>query len=124
MLKHSDLSELTLSSDHDLAVKNPELIEEWHPTRNGDLTPDQVTPGSNRKVWWRCSRGHEWKAVVNDRTRGTGCPFCNRERRQCRNTVKNIKQLKNKGFQNTKQIPKAVVLAVLNRCSLPTPPLK
>ncbi|MBQ04337.1 hypothetical protein CL673_06475 [Candidatus Bathyarchaeota archaeon] len=27
--------------------------------RNGDLTPDQITLGSRRKVWWRCGRGHE-----------------------------------------------------------------
>tara|TARA_B100001971_G_scaffold59222_1_gene54265 strand:+ start:906 stop:1187 length:282 start_codon:yes stop_codon:yes gene_type:complete len=64
-----------------LADRNPELAKEWHPTRNGDLTPDQVTPGSSRKVWWRCSLGHEWEARVGDRTRGSGCPDCARERR-------------------------------------------
>ena len=84
MLYHSDLSELKISANHNLAVKNPELAEEWHPTRNGDLTPDQVTPRSSRKVWWRCSRGHEREATIYNRTRGTGCPDCNRERRRSR----------------------------------------
>ncbi|MDP6459151.1 MAG: zinc-ribbon domain-containing protein [Candidatus Bathyarchaeota archaeon] len=64
----------------------PELAEEWHPTKNGDLKPAQVTPGSGIKVWWKCSkRGHGWEAVTKERTRGTGCPFCNRERRRSRN---------------------------------------
>ncbi|MBQ03731.1 hypothetical protein CL673_03350 [Candidatus Bathyarchaeota archaeon] len=68
-----------------LADRNPELAKEWHPIKNGDLTPAQVTPGSGKKVWWRCSRGHEWEAMVKSRTRGTGCPYCYRERRQRRN---------------------------------------
>ena len=37
----------------------PELAEEWHPTRNGDLTPERVTPKRGKKVWWKCSRDHE-----------------------------------------------------------------
>ena len=31
----------------------PHLVKEWHPTKNGDLTPKDVTYGSNKKVWWR-----------------------------------------------------------------------
>jgi hypothetical protein len=38
-----------------LADVNPELAKQWHPDKNGDLTPDDVLPGSNKKVWWRCS---------------------------------------------------------------------
>ena len=64
------------SKEYNLAVKHPELAREWHPTRNGDRTPDQFTPGSGKKVWWRCSREHEWKAVVSSRTNGSGCPYC------------------------------------------------
>ena len=61
-----------------LAILNPELIEEWHPTKNGSLTPYDVTPGSNIKVWWKCPKGddHEWKTSPNHRAIGTGCPFC------------------------------------------------
>ena len=56
-----------------------ELAEEWHPTKNGDLTPSEVTSGTHRKVWWRCSEGpdHEWKTSVDARARGgTNCPYC------------------------------------------------
>lgn len=35
-----------------------------------------VTPHSNYKAWWKCSKGHEWQAVVSSRSYGTGCPFC------------------------------------------------
>jgi len=64
-----------------LAAKHPELLVEVHPTRNGDLDPDAVAAGSNRKVWWRCeSCGHEWRTRVCTRTAGAGCPVCSRAR--------------------------------------------
>ena len=36
------------------------------------------TPGSHKKVWWRCSENHVWKAVVYSRTsdKRCGCPVC------------------------------------------------
>jgi len=61
---------------NDLASQMPELAREWHPTKNGDMTPDAVTRGSHKKVWWRCGKGHEWKAVVKSRASGCGCPYC------------------------------------------------
>jgi len=54
----------------------PHLISEWHSVRNGELRPDDVPPRSRRVVWWRCRRGHEWQARVQNRTAGTGCPYC------------------------------------------------
>ena len=59
-----------------LASEYPLLRTEWHPTKNTDVSPDSIAPGSHRKVWWRCSKGHEWLAQVNSRARGTGCPYC------------------------------------------------
>jgi len=53
-----------------------ELARQWHPTKNASLTSDAVTPHSGQKVWWLCAHGHEWKAVINSRTRGMGCPYC------------------------------------------------
>lgn len=53
------------------------LLEQWHPDKNGDLTPDMITSGSRRNVWWRCDRGHEWMSRPYARTkRSTGCPYC------------------------------------------------
>ena len=53
------------------------LVREWHPTKNGKLTPNDVTHGSEKKVWWLCSKcGNEWKSFVYHRTKGHGCPQC------------------------------------------------
>ena len=66
-----------LAGFNDLATRSPDIAAQWHPTRNGDLRPDQVSAGMNAKVWWRCDLGHEWEAVVNSRTsKGDGCPVC------------------------------------------------
>ncbi|MFC1745908.1 zinc-ribbon domain-containing protein, partial [Candidatus Riflebacteria bacterium] len=59
-----------------LAINNPELAAQWHPEKNGDLTPEQVTPGSDKKVWWLCEKSHEWMSTVSHRTLGRGCPQC------------------------------------------------
>lgn len=55
----------------------PFLLKEWHETKNGQLTPDDVSPSSKKKVWWKCERRHEWEAAVYSRTYGgTCCPYC------------------------------------------------
>ena len=69
----------------DLATTMPELAAEWHPTKNGDLLPKDVSAGAERKVWWICAEGHEWQAYVGNRTRGTGCPICYKRKRMVRN---------------------------------------
>lgn len=62
---------------NDLATKYPELISEWNYEKNGILTPNSITYGTRKKVWWKCSLGHEWEASVIDRTRnGWNCPIC------------------------------------------------
>ena len=61
---------------NDLVTTNPELAKQWHPTKNGGLTPQDVTASSNKSVWWICDEGHEWKATVKDRKNGIGCPYC------------------------------------------------
>lgn len=65
-----------LQGDNDLAANYPELAQQWHPTKNGVLTPKDVVPGTKRKVWWCCSYGHEWQASVASRVAGSGCPVC------------------------------------------------
>ena len=59
-----------------LADLHPELAAEWHPSRNGELTPAQVTPGTTNRGWWRCSQGHEWQASIASRVAGRGCSQC------------------------------------------------
>ena len=62
---------------NDLQSQFPDLAAQWHPTKNGNLTPQQVTTSSGRKVWWLCDEGHEWSIRVAGRQYGrTGCPSC------------------------------------------------
>lgn len=65
-----------LAGFNDLLTTNLALADEWHPTKNGDLLPNMVTSHSNKMVWWKCSKGHEWQAKVNDRSNGNNCPIC------------------------------------------------
>jgi DNA-directed RNA polymerase subunit RPC12/RpoP len=69
-----------LCKESSLAVVNPTLAKEWHPTKNGKLTPKDVLPSSPKKVWWKCSNGHEWQAGIAYRGRGRGCPYCDGKR--------------------------------------------
>ena len=61
---------------NDLESVRPDLAAQWHKTKNGLLTPQQVTVSSNKKVWWFCERDHTWPAAVASRSGGTGCPTC------------------------------------------------
>ena len=67
-----------LAGYNDLATTNPELAKEWHPTKNGDLTPQMIPAGTEKKVWWICKNGHEWQAAVYRRNKGSSCPACSR----------------------------------------------
>lgn len=61
---------------NDLQTVNPSLAEDWSYKKNGNLKPEDFTPNSGKKVWWRCSQGHEWQATIHDRNGGKGCPYC------------------------------------------------
>ncbi len=66
-----------LAGYNDLGTRFPAVAAQWHPTRNGDLRPDQVLAGTVAKMWWRCEQGHEWEARVGSRTSGgRDCPVC------------------------------------------------
>ena len=70
-----------IKGENDLQTVNPALANEWNYEKNNGLTPADVTPNSNKKVWWKCSKGHEWQATINNRNRGNGCPVCDSERK-------------------------------------------
>jgi len=68
-----------LTKEYNLKALFPEIAKQWHSTRNGVLQPDQFTPGSQKKVWWRCKKGCEWEATAGNRTKpngSSGCPYC------------------------------------------------
>ena len=63
-----------------LAETHPEVAKQWHPTLNGELTPNDLAAGSNKKVWWKCEKetDHEWESTVATRTRlkRSRCSIC------------------------------------------------
>ena len=65
-----------IGEDNNLAFLHPKIVEQWHPTKNGDLKPSDLAPKTNRKVWWLCDKGHEWKATIASRVTGRSCQEC------------------------------------------------
>ena len=55
--------------NNSLAEVHPELVSEWS-EKNLPLTPDDITFGSNKKVWWKGTCGHEWQTSVKARLNG------------------------------------------------------
>lgn len=64
-----------LAGFNDLASQYPEIAAEWS-ERNHPLEPTMVTAFANRKVWWKCSKGHEWNTLISTRSGGSKCPYC------------------------------------------------
>lgn len=76
MLRDSSCPECALASSS-LAAVNPAAAAEWHPKKNGDVTPDRVDADHLMNAWWICPRGHEFQATVRSRARGNRrCPIC------------------------------------------------
>ena len=66
-----------LAGENDLATLYPDIAAQWDEEKNGALHPNNVTAGSNRRVWWRCEKGHSYRAMIAQRVRrGDGCPYC------------------------------------------------
>lgn len=95
---------------NDLQTINPRLASQWHPTKNGNLKPEQVTFGSRRKVWWLLPYDDkktgihydfEWQASISKRARGANCPFLITYRGE--NYIKQYLQKNNISFNTQKK---------------------
>jgi len=93
----------------------PRLIAEWHPTKNVDLFPYEVTYASVRKIWWKCPNGpdHEWVAQPIQRTaRGAGCPYCKGRRvsiTNCLATIAPVLAMQWHPTRNGRLTPKSIL---------------
>ena len=67
---------------NDLSTVNPKLASEWNYEKNGNLKPENFMPNSNKKVWWKCDKGHEWQAIIKNRSKGNGCPYCSGRKKE------------------------------------------
>ena len=75
------LGRYAVKGENDLQTVNPAIAKEWNYEKNDDLKPEEFTANSNKDVWWKCSKGHEWHASIANRNKGNGCPVCNSERK-------------------------------------------
>ena len=66
------------TADRNFATEYPELLKEWNWEKNSHMKPEDFTPRSQSKVWWKCEKGHSWEAPITNRTRDTknSCPVC------------------------------------------------
>ena len=67
-----------VSDTNRLSITFPEIAKEWDYSKNGNLAPENISFGSTKIIYWKCHKGHEWQATVNGRSRGRGCPVCNK----------------------------------------------
>ena len=73
---HYCTGQLPISGVNDLQTLFPEVAARWHPTKNGELTPDKIAAYSNKYVWWKCDKDHSTETKVNNKTLGRGCGVC------------------------------------------------
>ena len=60
-----------MSDKQPLSVTHPELAKEadgWDPS--------DFISGSHKKLSWKCSKNHKWRAAIRDRAAGKGCRQC------------------------------------------------
>lgn len=68
---------LSYEKENSIAAVSTELLNEWHPTKNGDIKPEFIPAMSNKLLWWVCSKcGYEWRAPAYRRSKGSACPAC------------------------------------------------
>jgi len=81
-----------LSEKNKLINVYPQIANEWHPTKNGKLTPSDISYGSEKYVWWKCPKGpdHEWEMMVLTRKKGGRCPFCINRKVSVTNNLKTL----------------------------------
>ncbi|QKF93881.1 restriction endonuclease type II-like protein [Fadolivirus algeromassiliense] len=66
-----------LADDNNLEILYPAISQQWNYEKNGDLKPNQCFPASNKIVWWKCDKGHEWQTAISARTlKKSSCLYC------------------------------------------------
>ena len=61
----------------DLKTKYPQIAESWDMELNEGLVPENFSPTSAQKVWWKCPKGHSWLMQIGARVaHGQGCAVC------------------------------------------------
>uniref|UniRef100_A0A6M3ILR1 Treble clef zinc finger domain-containing protein n=1 Tax=viral metagenome TaxID=1070528 RepID=A0A6M3ILR1_9ZZZZ len=63
-----------------LQDRYPNIAEIWHPVKN-NITPNQIFPHINKRVWWLDRCGHEYIMSISNKTDNNYCcPYCSGKR--------------------------------------------
>ncbi len=65
-----------IEKDNSINSLNPVVAKEWNYEKNGGLKPEFFAANSGKVVWWKCNKGHEWQTAIQNRNKGSGCPYC------------------------------------------------
>lgn len=65
-----------LSQKFNFKVLYPKISKEWDYKKNNKISAEFIHPKSHKNVWWKCSKGHEFKMRVADRAIGKNCSIC------------------------------------------------
>jgi hypothetical protein len=64
-----------LTGINDLETVNPKLALQAY-----GWDPSKVSFGSDKKLLWKCDKGHSWEAAISSRSSGVGCPYCSNQK--------------------------------------------
>lgn len=61
-----------------ITITYSEIAKEWNYEKNCGMKPEDFTPISGTRVWWKCSKcGYEWNIKISSRyIKGNGCQKC------------------------------------------------
>lgn len=98
----------SILKDNSLAELYPDIAKEWHPTKNGNITPEQISSETHDSYYWICSEcGREYKAMVKNRVRvGSGCKKCGQKTTARKQMIKVINLDTNEVFDNSTEAAK------------------
>lgn len=66
------------------SFQSHERSKYWHPTKNGDITPKDVLPSSNKKYWFHCTTcDHDFDKILNNISAGSWCRYCTHNWKHC-----------------------------------------
>ena len=94
-----------ISKDNNFEYKFPEIAKEWHPTKNGALTPSEVMPGTHQTVWWLCPQKHSYESSVYAKVAAgylKGCGECSGYNKSKESIIKEAKEIYGDKFNYSK----------------------
>lgn len=103
----------TVDKTTKLSNTHPLLTLEWNYDKNTDSTPETISAGHDKKVWWECSQcQHSWESYVYNRTnklRPQGCPKCAKGSTSSKGEKQIVDFLQNNGINKNEIITHKII---------------